>query len=40
LNVGTGEQLRVRVNDELVLDAGTCEEVDGSSNGIYRSKRR
>lgn len=27
--MGTSEQLRVRVNDELVLDAGTCEEVAG-----------
>jgi len=27
--MGTREQLRVRVNDELVLDAGTCEEVTG-----------
>jgi hypothetical protein len=25
--MGTSERLRVRVNDELVLDAGTCEEV-------------
>jgi hypothetical protein len=25
----TGEPLRVHVNDELVLDAGTCEEVSG-----------
>jgi hypothetical protein len=27
VTVSTAEQLRVRVNDELVLDAGTCEEV-------------
>ena len=27
--VSTGESLRVRVNDELVLDAGTCEETLG-----------
>ena len=27
--MGAREQLRVRVNDELVLDAGTCEEVFG-----------
>ena len=27
--MGAREQLRVRVNDELVLDAGTCEEVSG-----------
>ncbi len=27
--MGANEQLRVRVNDELVLDAGTCEEVSG-----------
>jgi hypothetical protein len=29
VTVGTREQLRVRVNDELLLDAGTCEEVPG-----------
>ncbi len=28
--MGTQERLRVRVNDELVLDAGTCKEVSGS----------
>jgi hypothetical protein len=27
--MGASEQLRVRGNDELVLDAGTCEEVSG-----------
>jgi hypothetical protein len=27
--MGASEQLLVRVNDELVLDAGTCEEVSG-----------
>jgi hypothetical protein len=27
--MGAREQLRVRVNDDLVLDAGTCEEVSG-----------
>jgi len=27
--MGAREQLRVRVDDELVLDAGTCEEVSG-----------
>jgi hypothetical protein len=27
--MGAREQLRVRVNDELVLDAGTCEEASG-----------
>ena len=27
--MGTNERLRVHVNDELVLDAGTCEEVSG-----------
>lgn len=25
----TGERLRVRVNDDLVLAAGTCEDVSG-----------
>jgi muconolactone delta-isomerase len=29
VNVSTRDRLRVRVNDELVLDAGTCEEVSG-----------
>ncbi len=29
MNVGAFERLRVRVNDELVLDAGTSEEVAG-----------
>ena len=29
--MSTSEQLRLRVNDELVLDAGTCEEVSGPS---------
>ena len=29
LPMAMSEQLRVRVNDELVLDAGTCEEVSG-----------
>lgn len=28
--MGTRERLLVRVNDELVLDAGTCEQVSGS----------
>ncbi len=27
--MGVREQLRVRVNDDLVFDAGTCEEVSG-----------
>jgi len=27
--MGAREQLRVRVDDKLVLDAGTCEEVSG-----------
>jgi len=27
--MGTSERLRVHVNDELALDAGTCEEVSG-----------
>jgi hypothetical protein len=29
VNADAGERLRVRVNDELVLDAGSCEEVVG-----------
>jgi hypothetical protein len=29
MNVSTGDRLSVRVNDELVLDAGTCEKVSG-----------
>ncbi len=28
-DMGTSEQLRARVNDDLVLEAGTCEEVTG-----------
>ena len=31
----TGQRLRVRVNDELILDAGTCEEVSSSSGPEY-----
>ena len=34
-DMGTSEQLRVRVNDELVLDAGTCEEVSGPQGSEY-----
>jgi hypothetical protein len=33
--MGAREQLRVRVDDKLVLDAGTCEEVL-SANEILR----
>jgi hypothetical protein len=33
--MGTSEQLRVRVNDELVFDAGTCEEVSGPQGSEY-----
>jgi hypothetical protein len=29
VNAGACERLRVRVNDELMLDGGTCEEVAG-----------
>jgi hypothetical protein len=28
--MGASERLQVRVNDELALDAGTCEEVTGA----------
>ena len=33
--MGTKERLQVRVNDELVLDAGTCEDASGP-NGPER----
>ena len=30
VSAGMGERLQVRVNEELVLDAGRCEEVPGA----------
>jgi len=33
--MGAREQLRVRVDDELVLDAGTCEEVSGPYGPVH-----
>jgi hypothetical protein len=33
--MSTSEQLRVRINDELVLDAGTCEEASGPQGSEY-----
>jgi len=32
------DQLQVRVNDELVLDAGTCEEVSGPQGEEQKSE--
>lgn len=39
VNVGTRERLQVRVNEELVLDAGTCQQMAGL-DGPERSRTR
>ena len=38
VNMSLRDRLQVRVNDELVLDAGTCEEVSGPARRRRRSR--